>query len=106
MADQFCKVVAEAEQLVKSRQYQGARAKLNEARSLSSNLWSNDARARELGADVDFNLYLEKAQKSHASRRFSRRLNGGQAALEIRPDDKEALALRQQGSACDGQSRG
>ena len=93
VADQFRKVIAEAEQLMKSRQYQDARAKLDEAHSLSSNLWSSDAKAKELNEDVDFHLHLEKAQKSYASDDFAAALTEVKAALEIRHEDKEALDL-------------
>jgi serine/threonine protein kinase len=104
VADQFRKVIAEAEQLVKSQQYQDARAKLNEARGLSSNLWRNDAKAKELNEDVDshlhqlnedvdFRLHLEKAQKSYARDDFAAALAEVKAALEIRHENKEALDL-------------
>ena len=73
---------------------------------LSSNLWSNDAKAKELNEDVDFHLHLEKAQKSYASGDFAAALTEVKAALQIRPEDKEALDLTQQGPDRGGQSRG
>ena len=93
VADQFRKLIAEAEQLVKSRQYQDARAKLDKARSLSSNLWGNDAKAKELNEDVDFHLHIEKAQKFYDSGDFAAALTEVKAALEIRHNDKDALDL-------------
>jgi tetratricopeptide (TPR) repeat protein len=93
-ADQFHKVIGEAEQLVKSRQYRDARAKLDEARGFSSSLWGNDAKAKELNEDVDFHLHLENAQKFYGSGDFAAALSEMDAALQVRPEDKKALDIR------------
>jgi serine/threonine protein kinase len=93
-ANQFRQLIVEAEQLAKSRQYQDARARLNEARRLSSNLSSSDTRARELNEEVDFHLHLEKAQKCYASGDFAAALTEVEAAIQIRAEDKEALDCR------------
>ena len=93
-ADQFRQLVADAEQLVKNRQYQDARTKLDEARSLSSDLWSGDAKAKELNDDVDFHLHFEKARQFYGSGDFAATLTEVNAALQVRPEDKQALEVR------------
>jgi tetratricopeptide (TPR) repeat protein len=94
VADQFRNLIVEAEQLVKSRQYPDARAKLDEARGLSSNLWSTDAKAKEVNADVDFHLHFEKARQFYSTGDFAATLTEVTAALQVRPDDKQALEVR------------
>ena len=92
--DQFRQLIAEAEQLVKNRQYQDARTKLDEARTLSSDLWSSDAKAKELNDDVDFHLHFEKARQFYGSGDFAAALTEMNDALQVRPEDKQALDLR------------
>jgi len=89
----FREVIADAEESVRNRQYQDARTKLDNTRRRFSSLWS-DADAARLDKEVDFHLHLEKARKSYGSDDFVAALTEVDAALQIRPEDKEALELR------------
>lgn len=87
-------LIAEAEQSAKNGQYQDARTKLADARRRFSPLWSRDADADRLDKEVDFHLHCEKAQKSFGSNDVAAALTEVNAALQIRPEDKETLDLR------------
>ena len=87
-------LIADAEQSVKNGQYQDARTKLDDARRRFSSVWSRDADAAKLDKEVDFHLHFEKAQRSYGSEDFVAALTEVNAALQIRPEDREALDLR------------
>ena len=90
----FDKLIAEANQLVKNRQYQAARTKLDEARRFSSSLWHRNADADRLEEDVRFHLDCEMARQSFGNGDLADALTNVQDALQVRPEDKEAADLR------------
>jgi hypothetical protein len=90
----FDKLIAEANELVKNRQYQDARTKLDDARRHSSSLWRRHADADRLDEDVRFHLDCEMARRSFGNGDLADALTKVQDALQLRPEDKEAADLR------------
>jgi hypothetical protein len=86
-------LIAEAEQLAKKGQYQDARMKLDDARRRFSSLWGRVADADRLDTEVDFHLHFEKTKTFYGSNDVAAALTEVKAALQIRPEDKEALEL-------------
>jgi tetratricopeptide (TPR) repeat protein len=87
-------LIADIEQLVKSGQYQDARTKLDDARRRFSSVWSRDAEADRLDKEVRFHLDCETARQSFANGDLDTALVKIKDALQIRPEGKEAVDLR------------
>ncbi len=90
LAEQFRRLIGEAEQLVKDGKYQEARIKLDKAREISPDLWKADEKAQELY----FCLHLQTAQEAYTKDKFDEALREVTEALKFRPNDIQALELR------------
>jgi hypothetical protein len=94
VADQFRALITDAEQLVKSGQYQDARRRLAEARRQFSSRWEGDPDASRLDTDVRFQIDLEEAHHSFEKSDLDIALTKVNDALQSRPENKEAADLR------------
>jgi len=61
----FHELLDNADQSVKSKQYQDARTKLDDVHRRFPHIWSRDADAARLDKEVDFHLHFETARRSH-----------------------------------------
>ena len=92
-ATEFRQLLADAEQSVKNGDYKGARTKLDDASNRYPTLWSSDEKAHTIDEDVRFQLALEAVREAWTHGDSDTAEGKLKEATQIRPENKEALAL-------------